>query len=121
MIEWRSGYETELVGEGGLRGVCEAYLAAIGPKGDKLCNMLEPLLPGLHWLANGSGVSDTTMVLVKVFCDMVYIPLLESLNERADEFDLRGIGGWRAGHWGKAIVDGGTWGQTFKFKPRSYI
>ena len=62
--------------------------------------MLEPLLSGFHWLPDGSGVGDTTIVLVQVFREVVHVSLFKSLNKGMGEFDLRGIGSLRTRHVG---------------------
>lgn len=68
--------------------------------------MLKVLLLILLRLADGSRVSDTAVVLVQEPCDVVHIPVFESLDKRVYELELRGIGGFRASHRDEGILGG---------------
>lgn len=76
----------------------------VDPKVHDLCGVLEILLFRLLRFTNRSGVGDTTMVLVQVFCDVGHVPLSKFLAKRAHELRLRAFRDFRAGHWA-GVVD----------------
>ena len=69
----------------------------LSPEGKYLRHLLNPLFLVLCWPVKGTGVGDMLKVLVQVFCEVVYILLLETLAPLEDEFCFWGR------HWDEVI------------------
>jgi hypothetical protein len=72
-----------------------------------LPHLFKPLISGALRDTERSGVKDTAEILVQVLCEMVHVPLVESLYEIVYELELRGYGACWVRHLGEAIEGGG--------------
>jgi len=79
----------------GVRLAAEMTCLGLGPKGENISKMFEPLLLVLFWPPKRSGVSDMVKVVVQAFCEDFHALFLESPTPFVYELDL-----WRSGALG---------------------
>jgi len=99
-------------GSGGLvvteevRVIINVTYLTVSPKANNPCDVFEPLLSGKFRLAERSRVIRVAIILVQVFREKGWVPLLESLVPFEHDFDLRGIRIFQVGHLDETIEGG---------------
>ena len=71
MMEWVIIYGRDSAARKDIRGVTGITHLNFSAKGEKPSKTFEPLLSGFLWFADGSGISDTTKILMQGFRDKV--------------------------------------------------
>ena len=79
MIEWMVGCEGRFSWE--KDGLTTITYDNVYPKAHNLCGVFDILLFRLLRFTDRSGVGDTTVVLVQVFCDEAHVPLSKFLTK----------------------------------------
>ena len=102
VIEWVVDCERDLAAAKEVRSATKITYLGFGPESEALAHGFEPLLFGLLWLVERSGIDDMTKVLVQTLREKVPVPLLESPAPSLQEFGLRRSEAFEVGHWDEA-------------------
>jgi len=102
IIEWVVDCGRGLAAAKEVRSAAKITYLGFGPESEALADGFEPLLFGLLWLVERSGVDDMTIVLVQTLREKVPVFLLESPAPFLQEFGLRRSEAFEVGHWDEA-------------------
>ena len=105
MMEWNVVCGSELAKGKNVEGKTGVTYINSGPTFEDFLSACKPLLFGQFRSVEGTRISDAAMVLVQVFCNIVFVSLLEPLGPVKYELDLRRVGSLRAGH-GSEVIEG---------------
>jgi len=85
-----------------VRSTAKITYLGFGPENEVLIDTFEPLLFGLFWLVERSGVDDMAIVLVQTLREKVPVLLLESPAPSLQKFGLRRSEAFEVGHLDEA-------------------